>query len=93
MLRPGGRYLSIGVGGNPSLPVASLARMVTFIGVSIAEPRHWLQAVRFLQTRRHVRWDRMISASYTLDQTTQAFQDMASFAIVKPVIFPHGGRL
>ena len=33
--------------------------------------------------------DNMISASYSLDRATEAFQDMASMQIVKPVIVPH----
>ena len=92
MVRPGGRYLSIGVGGPTVLPVADLAsvnRMITFITVAMAEPRHWLQAVDFLASRKRLPLDNMISASYSLDRATEAFQDMASMQIVKPVIVPH----
>jgi threonine dehydrogenase-like Zn-dependent dehydrogenase len=89
MLRRGGRYLSIGLGGNATIPASALVRHINFISVFIAEPRHWLQAVRFLSTRRNLPWDHMISASYRLDDVTKAFEDMAAFRIVKPVIFPH----
>jgi hypothetical protein len=32
--------------------------------------------------------EEIISASYTLEQTTQAMEDMASYRITKPVIYP-----
>ena len=33
--------------------------------------------------------EEIISASYTLDQATQAMEDMASYRITKAVIYPH----
>ena len=64
--------------------------MINIISVMIAEPRHWLQAVSFLASRRSIPFERMISRSYTLDQVSEAVQAMANFEVVKPVIFPHG---
>ena len=55
----------------------------------MAEPRHFWQAVDFLATRRQrFDFDRIISGSYTLDQTTVALRKMATFEEVKPVILP-----
>ncbi len=91
MLRKGGRYLSIGAGGSgkAAVPVNIMGQHINFTSVMIAEPRHWLQAVRFLATRQDLNWEGMISKSYRLDQTSEAFEDMAAFRIVKPVIYPH----
>lgn len=89
MLRPGGRYISIGGGGrSPSIPFSSLSRMTTFIGITMAEGRHWLQAVSFLASRRSLPFDKMISGTYTLEQTSDAMQAMSDFREVKPVIYP-----
>ena len=90
MMRRGGRYVSIGAGGNAAVPVADIFPETTFYGVAIAEPRHWLQAIRFLETRKDIPWAGMISAEYPLEDLTRAFEDMASFKIVKPVVYPHG---
>jgi L-iditol 2-dehydrogenase len=90
LVRQGGRYLSIGGGGpEVSMPVTTLGRMVTYTSILMAEPRHWLQAVRFLATRTSIPFERMITGRYTLDQTTEAIQAMADFREVKPVIFPN----
>jgi threonine dehydrogenase-like Zn-dependent dehydrogenase len=93
LLRPGGRYISIGAGGGggtpPSMPLNTFPQHVTFISVRTAEPRHWLQAVRFVATRQDLPWDSIISASYKLDDITKAYEAMSTFSIVKPVIFPN----
>ena len=52
-----------------------------------AEPRHWLQAIDFLATRRKTfPFEEMISKSYTLDQVNEAMTAMASYSVVKAVI-------
>ncbi len=92
MVRKGGRYLSVGVGGDASISPTDFWRSVTIIPVTMAEPRHWLQAVRFLESRGStVPFESMISRSYKLEQATEAMNAMANFEVVKPVIYPHGG--
>lgn len=93
MLRHGGRYVSIGGGGQASLPLNGLPSMITFTSIANAEPRHWLQAVEFLESRwSTLPFDHMISGSYSLDQVNEALQAMANFEVVKPVLYPHGPR-
>ena len=51
------------------------------------EPRHWLQAIDFLSSRKKTfPFEEMISANYTLEQVNEALQAMASYQVVKPVI-------
>ena len=90
MLRRGGRYVHIGAGGDASIPVEALGEETTIYTVRSGEPRHWLQAIDFLATRKHTfPFDEMISASYTLDQVNDAMEAMASFQVVKAVIYPN----
>ncbi len=88
MLRDGGRYVSIGVGGkDAAVAVNRIPQQITFLNVRSGEPRHWLQAIDFLASRRdRFPFEDMISASYTLDQVNEAMAAMASFQVVKPVI-------
>ena len=52
-----------------------------FITVRSAEPRHWLQAIDFLASRRKTfPFEEMISKSYTLDQINEAMAAMASYS-------------
>lgn len=89
MVRPGGRLMSIGIGGPVTLPPAAFLKAVRISFVVMAEPRHFLQAVDFLATRRkRFDFDRIISGTYRLDQTTEALRKMATFEEVKPVILP-----
>lgn len=89
MLRKGGRFVHIGVGGDASLPVGSLPQEMTFHTIASGEPRHWLQAIDFLASRKDTfPFEEMISASYTLDQVNEAMEAMASYQVVKPVIYP-----
>jgi threonine dehydrogenase-like Zn-dependent dehydrogenase len=88
MLRDGGRYVSIGVGGKDAMvAVNRIPQQIAFLNVRSGEPRHWLQAIDFLASRRdRFPFEDMISASYTLDQVNEAMAAMASFQVVKPVI-------
>lgn len=91
MLRDGGRYVSVGVGGKATLPADGFPGEVTFYTVRSGEPRHWLQAIEFL----HSRWDRypfeeMISERYSLDGVNEAMAAMANFSVVKAAIYPNG---
>jgi threonine dehydrogenase-like Zn-dependent dehydrogenase len=90
MVRPGGRLVSIGVGGGPiTLPPMIFFKQVRISGVAMAEARHFYQAIDFLATRRkQFPFGKMISGTYTLDRTTEALRKMAAFQEVKPLILP-----
>ena len=87
LLRKGGRYLNIGAGGDANISVKSLPQEMIFHTIRSAEPRHWLQAIDFLASRKKsFPFEEMISASYTLDQVNDAMQAMASYQVVKAAI-------
>ncbi len=87
MLRGGGRFVNIGVGGKADIDVNRLPQEMTFYTIRSAEPRHWLQAINFLASRKNTfPFEEMITASYTLDQVNEAMQAMASYQVVKAVI-------
>jgi D-arabinose 1-dehydrogenase-like Zn-dependent alcohol dehydrogenase len=87
LLRGGGRYLNIGAGGKANVAVERLPQEMTFLTVRSAEPRHWLQAIDFLASRKkRFPFDEMISKNYTLDEINEAIQAMASYSVVKAVI-------
>jgi L-iditol 2-dehydrogenase len=88
MLRRGGRLVHIGMGGSGSLAVERLPQEMTFFTIASGEPRHWQQAIDFLASRKRTYpFEDMVSASYRLDQVNEAMQAMASFQVVKPVIY------
>jgi L-iditol 2-dehydrogenase len=87
MLRGGGRFVNIGAGGKGTIAVNELPEQMTFLTVRSGEPRHWLQAVDFLASRKdRFPFEEMISASYSLEQVNEAMAAMASYQVVKPVI-------
>jgi threonine dehydrogenase-like Zn-dependent dehydrogenase len=87
MLRDGGRYVSIGAGGTGNIVARDLPQEMIFHTIRSGEPRHWLQAIEFLASRKKTfPFEEMISASYSLDQVNEALQAMASYQVVKPVI-------
>lgn len=89
MLRPGGRFVNIGAGGAATIPVGDLPQEMTFYTVRSGEPRHWLQAIDFLASRRNTYpFEDMIGQRYSLDQINDAMQAMASYSVVKVVIDP-----
>jgi threonine dehydrogenase-like Zn-dependent dehydrogenase len=86
-LRGGGRYLNIGAGGKANIPVERLPQEMTLVTVRSAEPRHWLQAIDFLASRRdRFPFEAMITARYDLEHVNEALQAMASYQVVKAVI-------
>lgn len=90
LLRTGGRYVNIGAGGKAQIEVNALPREGIVYTIMSGEPRHWLQALDFLASRKDTYpFDEMISASYTLDQVNEAMGAMARFEVVKGVIYPH----
>jgi threonine dehydrogenase-like Zn-dependent dehydrogenase len=87
LLRGGGRYLNIGAGGKANIAVERLPQEMLFITVRSAEPRHWLQAIDFLASRKKsFPFESMISKSYKLEEINDAMEAMASYQVVKPVI-------
>jgi D-arabinose 1-dehydrogenase-like Zn-dependent alcohol dehydrogenase len=88
MLREGGRYLNIGAGmEDASIQVKRLPQEMTFLTIRSAEPRHWLQAINFLATRKdRFPFEEMISAHYKLDQINEAMTAMANYDVVKAAI-------
>jgi threonine dehydrogenase-like Zn-dependent dehydrogenase len=87
LLRGGGRYLNIGAGGKANIAVERLPQEMTLVTVRSAEPRHWLQAIDFLASRRdRFPFEAMITARYDLEHVNEALQAMASYQVVKAVI-------
>ena len=88
MLRGGGRFVNIGAGGKANIAVERLPQEMIFHTIRSAEPRHWLQAIDFLASRKNTfPFEEMITASYTLDQVNEALQAMASYQVVKAAIY------
>jgi len=92
LVRPGGRYVSIGAtGGTLSIPATALTiKNVTYSGILMAEGRHFYQALEFLASRTQLPFDRLLSGIYPLERTGDALQAMAELREVKPVILPNG---
>ncbi len=87
LLRGGGRFLNIGVGGRAAVAVDALPQQLSFLTVRSGEPRHWLQALDFMASRRdRYPFEEMISARYKLDEINEAMSAMASFSVVKAAI-------
>ncbi len=91
MLRDGGRFVSVGVGGRAEISVPALPGEMTMYTVRSGEPRHWLQAIDFLSSRAdEYPFEEMISARYGLDGVNEAMSAMANFSVVKAAIYPNG---
>ena len=91
-IRRGGRYVSIGAGGGDATIPAGIfmAKHVNVIGVYTTQGRHYHQALQFLASKqKQYPFERILSGTYSLDQTSEAMEAMASFSIVKPVILPN----
>jgi threonine dehydrogenase-like Zn-dependent dehydrogenase len=91
MLRDGGRFVSVGVGGRAEISVPALPGEMTMYTVRSGEPRHWLQAIDFLSSHANeYPFEEMISARYGLDGVNEAMSAMANFSVVKAAIYPNG---
>jgi len=87
MLRDGGRFVNIGAGGKANVEVNRLPQEMIFHTIRSGEPRHWLQAIDFLASRKDkFPFEEMITASYKLEQVNDALKAMASYQVVKAVI-------
>jgi L-iditol 2-dehydrogenase len=94
LVRRGGRFAAIGVtGGTITLPGGQLtAKGLTILGIIGSESRHFYKGLEFLATRkREFPFEKLLTGVYTLDRITEAFQAMADFREVKPVILPRVG--
>ena len=88
LLRGGGTYVNIGAGGKADIGVQNLPQEMVLHTIRSGEPRHWLQAIDFLSSRKDTfPFEEMISAEYTLEQVNEALQAMAKYEIVKGVIY------
>ena len=75
------------MGGRAAIAVDALPQQLSFLTVRSGEPRHWLQALDFMASRRdRYPFEEMISARYKLDQINEAMSAMASFSVVKAAI-------
>jgi L-iditol 2-dehydrogenase len=90
MLGKGGRYLIVGqahnqlVEFNPSLIMFNQA---TLIGSLSAGVDHYWKALQFLRNNAdRFDWSEMLSGPYPLEQVNDAFDQMASWHAIKPVI-------
>lgn len=93
--RRGGRVVNIGQGyaAEMVIPSSVLWKQLRISTVVMAEARHWLQALEFLASRRDAfPFEKMISNTYTLENTTAAMQAMLDFTEVKPVIYPNANN-
>ncbi len=91
-LRRGGRYVSIGGGGaNATVPATIFSgKHLNVIGISTTQGRHYHQALQFLLSKQRIYpFERILTGTYSLDETSEAMQAMAEFRIVKPVILPN----
>ena len=87
LLRDGGQFLNIGGGGKANIPVETMPQEMTYLSIRSGEPRHWLQAIEFLASRRErFPFEDMISRSYKIEEINEAMSAMANFEVVKPVI-------
>jgi len=88
LLRDGGQYLHIGAGGGKAdIAVGALPKEMTYLTIRSAEPRHWLQAINFLASRRdRFPFEDMISKTFCLDQINDAMDAMAGYKVVKAAI-------
>jgi threonine dehydrogenase-like Zn-dependent dehydrogenase len=92
LVRPGGRYLSIGAGGSGTLPVNGnnlTTKQLQITGVLSGQDRHYYQALEFLATRTHLPFERMLTNTFPLERTEDALRAMAVLAEIKPIIQPH----
>ena len=89
LVRSGGSFISIGVGGPSDLSISSgaFSGMKTIMSVSAAEVRHYYQAVEFLADHAE-ECGIIISGSYDLAGVAEAFQAMVELKEIKPVIRP-----
>ncbi len=91
MCRPGGRLVSIAASGGPPLSFEPrlLSRGISVKTIIMGEARHFYEAIQFLSARQAAfPFEKLLSGTFSLAQTTEALRGMAEFREVKPVIVP-----
>lgn len=93
LVRSGGSFISVGVGGSTELTIPSeaLSRMITVSSISAAEARHYYQAVQFL-TEHADACAPILSSHYDLNSVAAAFEAMSTLREIKPVVIPSNER-
>jgi threonine dehydrogenase-like Zn-dependent dehydrogenase len=90
MLGKGGRYLIVGQAHNQSVefnPSLIMFNQATLIGSLSAGVDHYWKALEFLRNNAdRFDWSDMLSGPYSLEQVNDAFDQMASWHDIKPVI-------
>jgi L-iditol 2-dehydrogenase len=90
MLRKGGRYLIVGQAHNQQVefnPSFIMFNQATLIGSLSAGVDHYWKALEFLRNNAdRFDWSDMLSGPYPLEQVNDAFDQMASWHDIKPVI-------
>ncbi len=92
MVRPGGRYLSIGEGGGIKeigvSPRAVSVKMLNIIGVRSGAGRHFYEALQFLK-HGNFPFSDLITGTYSLERVGDAFDGMKAMTEVKAAIMPN----
>jgi threonine dehydrogenase-like Zn-dependent dehydrogenase len=90
VLRPGGRYLVIGIVDDTSVsfsPGTIVAKQARIIGTQAATVAHYHRALQFLvQTRERFDWSEMISNVYPLEEINTAIERMRTYQDIKAAI-------
>lgn len=91
LVRPGGRYVSIGGGaGEVTVDARHVsANNLNIIGIRSGQGRHYLQALSFLANKKQeFPFDRLFSNTYDLASVSDALAAMTRMEEVKPIVKP-----
>lgn len=91
LVREGGRFVAIGEGGVRDITIDSHflhARMIDIVGVRSGEPRHYLAALRFVETRVPMVEKILSNRHFSLAESTAALESVPRMDFVKPVVIP-----
>ncbi|KAL4899231.1 hypothetical protein BDW74DRAFT_183974 [Aspergillus multicolor] len=90
-LAPGGTFVQVGLGRpNPSLPVGQICdKEIVFKGSFRYGPRDYQTAIGLVSSRR-IRLEGLVSHEYSFSHAEDAFQNVASRAGIKSVIYGPG---
>lgn len=89
MVRPGGRLISIGGGGDATVPASAFVKTVQLESIRGGQANHYLAAIEYLAKGEDERFSALMGGPYSLDQAGRALEDLAALRVVKPVITPN----